>query len=64
MMKYGIQKDWKAKLESVYSFMLKYLKITVCTLKYVATAYTCFECKLCLGKDMFLCQELCKTYVG
>ena len=24
------QKDWKAKLESVYSFMLKYSKITVC----------------------------------
>ena len=26
----NIQKDWKAKLESVYSFMLKYYKITVC----------------------------------
>ena len=25
----NIQKDWKAKLESVYSFMLKYTKITV-----------------------------------
>jgi hypothetical protein len=23
-------KDWKAKLESAYSFMLKYSKITVC----------------------------------
>ena len=49
---------------SAYSFMLKYSKITVCSMKYVATAYTCFECKLCLGKNMFLCQELCKTYVG
>ena len=26
----NIKKDWKAKLESVYSFMLKYSKITVC----------------------------------
>ena len=26
----NIQKDWKAKLESAYSFMLKYSKITVC----------------------------------
>ena len=25
----NIQKDWKAKLESAYSFMLKYSKITV-----------------------------------
>ena len=25
-----IQKDWKAKLESAYSFMLKHSKITVC----------------------------------
>ena len=24
-------KDWKAKLESAYSFMLKYSKITVCS---------------------------------
>ena len=24
----NIQKDWKAKLESAYSFMLKYSKIT------------------------------------
>ena len=24
------QKDWKAKLESAYSFMLKHSKITVC----------------------------------
>ena len=27
----NIYKDWKAKLESAYSFMLKYSKITVCT---------------------------------
>ena len=27
----NIKKDWKAKLESTYSFMLKYSKITVCT---------------------------------
>jgi hypothetical protein len=27
----NIKKDWKAKLESAYSFMLKYSKITVCT---------------------------------
>jgi hypothetical protein len=27
----NILKDWKAKLESAYSFMLKYSKITVCT---------------------------------
>ena len=26
----NIQKDWQAKLESAYSFMLKYSKITVC----------------------------------
>ena len=26
----NIQKDWKAKLESAYSFMLKYSEITVC----------------------------------
>ena len=26
----NIYKDWKAKLESAYSFMLKYSKITVC----------------------------------
>ena len=26
----NIQKDWKAKLESAYSSMLKYTKITVC----------------------------------
>ena len=26
----NIQKDWKAKLESAYSFMLKFSKITVC----------------------------------
>ena len=25
----NMQKDWKAKLESAYSFMLKYSKITV-----------------------------------
>ena len=25
----NVQKDWKAKLESAYSFMLKYSKITV-----------------------------------
>ena len=25
----NIEKDWKAKLESAYSFMLKYSKITV-----------------------------------
>ena len=25
-------KDWKAKLESAYSFMLKYSKITVCAI--------------------------------
>ena len=28
-----MQKDWKAKLESAYSFMLKYSKITVCGYK-------------------------------
>ena len=28
----NIYKDWKAKLESVYSFMSKYFKITVCPL--------------------------------
>ena len=27
----NIQKDWKAKLESAYAFMLKYAKITVCS---------------------------------
>ena len=27
----NIQKDWKAKLESAHSFMLKYSEITVCT---------------------------------
>ena len=26
----NIKKDWKAKLESAYAFMLKYPKITVC----------------------------------
>ena len=26
----NIKKDWKAKLKSAYSFMLKYSKITVC----------------------------------
>ena len=26
----NIQKDWKAKLKSAYSFMFKYSKITVC----------------------------------
>ena len=26
----NIQKDWKAKLESAYSFMLRYSKKTVC----------------------------------
>ena len=26
----NIKNDWEAKLESVYSFMLKYSKITVC----------------------------------
>jgi hypothetical protein len=26
----NIWKDWKAKLESAYSFMLKYSKITAC----------------------------------
>ena len=26
----NFQKDWKSKLESAYSFMLKYSKITVC----------------------------------
>ena len=26
----NIWKNWKAKLESAYSFMLKYFKITVC----------------------------------
>ena len=26
----NIKKDWMAKLESAYSFMLKYSKITVC----------------------------------
>ena len=30
------KKDWKAKLESAYSFTLKYSKITVCG-KYVAS---------------------------
>ena len=29
----NIQKDWKAKLESAYSFMLKYSKITECVKK-------------------------------
>ena len=27
----NMQKDWKAKLEFAYSFMLEYSKITVCT---------------------------------
>ena len=31
----NIQKDWKEKLESAYSFMLKYSKITVCQTKLV-----------------------------
>ena len=31
----NIKKDWKAKLESAYSFMLKYSKITVWFIKYV-----------------------------
>ena len=30
----NIQKDWKAKLESAYSFMLKYSKITVWVVKW------------------------------
>ena len=29
----NIYKDWKAKLESAYSFRLKYSKITVCIIK-------------------------------
>ena len=29
----NIQKDWKANLESAYSFMLKYSKITVWVMK-------------------------------
>ena len=29
----NIQKDWKAKLESAYSYTLKYSKITVCIIK-------------------------------
>ena len=35
----NIYKDWKAKLESAYSFILKYSKITVCDyeqIKYTA----------------------------
>ena len=34
----NIQKDWKAKLESAYSFMLKYSKITVCLI-------LCYGCR-------------------
>ena len=30
-MQMNILKDWKAKLKSAYSFMLKYSKITMCT---------------------------------
>ena len=30
MVPMNIKKDWKAKLESAYSFMLKYSEITVC----------------------------------
>ena len=34
----NISKDWMAKLESAYSFMLKYSKITVCTTKQIKYA--------------------------
>ena len=34
-----MNKQWKAKLESAYSFMLKYSKITVCSYSSVWKAY-------------------------
>ena len=37
----NIQKDWKAKLESAYSFMLKYSKIIVCN--NASTVITCTQ---------------------
>ena len=38
----NVEKDWKAKLESAYSFMLKYSKITVwpCKLKAFPVIFT------------------------
>ena len=44
-------KDWKAKLESAYSFMLKYSEITVCTnfslLGYLILSYILFINMFC-----------------
>ena len=49
----NIQKDWKAKLESAYPFMLKYSKITVW--------YSFISCSLFLVKE--LNQILKSTYL-
>ena len=38
-----IWKDWKAKLESAYSFMLKYSKITVCDIRKTANVYVAYQ---------------------
>ena len=37
----NIQKDWKAKLESAYSFMLKYSKITVSSILFNYDPFGC-----------------------
>ena len=39
----NIYKDWKAKLERAYSFMLKYSKITVCSSQYCQTVLSLVE---------------------
>ena len=36
----NVKKDWKAKLESSYSFMLKYSKITVCGTKFMFSLFS------------------------
>ena len=53
----NIQKDWKAKLESAYSFMLKYYKITVCAAwQQIASAATSKLIGSHFKKIMCLCQ--------
>ena len=53
-MRMNIQKDWKAKLESAYSFMLKCSKITVCndylTMSYKVTYRWVSKVKQFLGQ--------------
>ena len=44
----NIQKDWNAKLEIAYTFMLKYSKITVCCIYFILpkTDFSiCVECR-------------------